>query len=290
VNSWKIRSRRALVGSMFIGGGIAALHYTAMAAMRFEGMCRYSPALVTVSVLLAMLFSLMALQLRFLFPDEATAPKLRKAASVLLLGAANPVLHYIGMAGTTFLRSSEVPDFSHAVSISFVAAEAITLVPIMVLAVAVVTSVVDRLREQRVLLERARDAALEASRLKSAFIANVSHEIRTPLNIITGYNELIEEHLAERNDESVKEYAEGIQRASARLLRTIGNILDISKRAPFGGFPRHGRTQGYCADMYNRCARRQRSVRRIQSDASPFEPARQRDQVYRSRGYCLPAV
>jgi two-component system, sensor histidine kinase and response regulator len=229
VNSWKIRSRRALVGSMFIGGGIAALHYTAMAAMRFEGMCRYSPALVTVSVLLAMLFSLMALQLRFLFPDEATAPKLRKAASVLLLGAANPILHYTGMAGTTFLRSSEVPDFSHAVSISFVAAEAITLVPIMVLAVAVVTSVVDRLREQRVLLERARDAALEASRLKSAFIANVSHEIRTPLNIITGYNELIEEHLAARNDESVKEYAEGIQRASARLLRTIGNILDISK-------------------------------------------------------------
>jgi signal transduction histidine kinase len=115
------------------------------------------------------------------------------------------------------------------VSISFVAAEAITLVPIMVLAVAVVTSVVDRLREQRVLLERARDTALEASRLKSAFIANVSHEIRTPLNIITGYNELIEEHLAARNDESVKEYAEGIQRASARLLRTIGNILDISK-------------------------------------------------------------
>ena len=114
-------------------------------------------------------------------------------------------------------------------SISFVAAEAITIVPIMVLAVAVVTSVVDRLREQGDLLERARDAALEASRLKSAFIANVSHEIRTPLNIITGYNELIEEHLAERNDESVKEYVEGIQRASARLLRTIGNILDISK-------------------------------------------------------------
>jgi PAS domain S-box-containing protein len=84
-------------------------------------------------------------------------------------------------------------------------------------------------------LERARDAAVEASRLKSAFIANVSHEIRTPLNIITGYIELIEEHLAERNDESIKEFAEGIQRASARLLRTIGDILDISK-IESGGF------------------------------------------------------
>jgi len=78
-------------------------------------------------------------------------------------------------------------------------------------------------------LERARDAALEASRLKSAFIANVSHEIRTPLNIITGFVELIDEHLAEQNDETVKEYVAGTQRACARLLRTVGNILDISK-------------------------------------------------------------
>jgi signal transduction histidine kinase len=229
VNLLNIRWGRALVGSILIGGGIAALHYTAMAAMRFEGMCRYSPALVTASVILPMLFSLAALQLRFLFPDEATAPKLRRAASVLLLGGANPVMHYTGMAATTFLRSAEAPDFSHAVSISLVAAEAITIVPIMVLAVAVVTSVVDRLREQRDLLEAARDAALEASRLKSAFIANVSHEIRTPLNVITGYTELIGEHLAEQKDESLKDYAEGTQRACARLLRTIGNILDISK-------------------------------------------------------------
>ncbi len=229
VNLLNIRWGRALVGSILIGGGIAAMHYTAMAAMRFEGMCRYSPALVTASVILPMLFSLAALQLRFLFPDEATAPKLRRAASVLLLGAANPVMHYTGMAATTFLRSAEAPGFSHAVSISLVATEAITIVPIMVLAVAVVTSVVDRLREQRDLLEAARDAALEASRLKSAFIANVSHEIRTPLNVITGYTELIGEHLAEQKDQSLKDYAEGTQRACARLLRTIGNILDISK-------------------------------------------------------------
>jgi len=65
------------------------------------------PPLVTVSVILAMLFLLMALQLRFLFPDEATAPKLRKAASVLLLGTANPVMHYTGMAASTSLRSSK---------------------------------------------------------------------------------------------------------------------------------------------------------------------------------------
>ena len=138
-------------------------------------------------------------------------------------------MHYTGMAATTFLQSTELPDVSHAVRISLVAGEAITFVPIMVLAVAAVTSVVDRLREQGALLERALDAALEASRVKSAFIANTSHEIRTPLNIITGYVDLIGEHLAAQNDESLKEYMEGTRRACARLLRTIGNMLDISK-------------------------------------------------------------
>ena len=86
----------------------------------------------------------------------------------------------------------------------------------------------ERVRYERE-LERMRDAALEASRLKSAFIANMSHEIRTPLNIIAGYADLIGEHLAEQNDESQKDSVEAIERACARLSRTIDNILDISK-------------------------------------------------------------
>ena len=49
-------------------------------------------------------------------------------------------------------------------------------------------------------LAQARDAALEASRLKSAFIGNMSHEIRTPLNIIVGYCDLIGDHLLEQGD------------------------------------------------------------------------------------------
>ncbi len=227
INSWNLRWGRALAGSTFIGGGVATMHYTGMAAMRFEGMCRYSLPLVAVSVILPIL--LLLIKLSFLFRDEATPPWLRKAGSILLLGAANPVMHYTGMAATTFLQSSELPDVSHAVSVSILATEAITIVPIMVLAVAAVTSVVDRLREQGALLERSLDAALEASRVKSAFIANTSHEIRTPLNIITGYVDLIGEHLAAQNDESLKEYIEGTRRACTRLLRTIGNMLDISK-------------------------------------------------------------
>jgi PAS domain S-box-containing protein len=78
-------------------------------------------------------------------------------------------------------------------------------------------------------LARARDAALESSRLKSAFIANMSHEIRTPLNIIVGYSDLIADHLAEQGDTSQRSSLDAIGRGCERLARTIDSILDISK-------------------------------------------------------------
>ena len=49
----------------------------------------------------------------------------------------------------------------------------------------------DRLEAMAAELERARQAAIEARRLKAEFAANISHELRTPLNLIIGFSEMM---------------------------------------------------------------------------------------------------
>ena len=97
----------ALVGTVIMGAGIATMHYTGMAAMRLAAMCHYSVALVTLSVVLAIVISLVALWLTFRLRNDAKVKWLRKLASAALMGAAIPVMHYAGIAAAGFTFTAE---------------------------------------------------------------------------------------------------------------------------------------------------------------------------------------
>jgi PAS domain S-box-containing protein len=168
VSRRQMGSRRALAGSIFMGGSIVGLHYIGMASMRLPAMCRYSPPLVMLSVLFAIVFSLLALWLTFLFREEANSWKWRKAAGALLMGAAISGMHYTAMAAASFTPSAAVPDLSHAVSISFLSTVGLTIVTLMVLGGALLTSLVDRLQEQRALLDELFEQAPQAVALMNA--------------------------------------------------------------------------------------------------------------------------
>ena len=132
------------LGGLLMGSGIAAMHYIGMEAMRLPAMCRYSTGLVSLSVVLAIVISLVALWLTFYLRTEAKSMGWRKVASALLMGAAIPVMHYTGMAAVTFTPMALRLDLTHSLEISSLGTIGIGGVSLMVLGLAILTSFFDR--------------------------------------------------------------------------------------------------------------------------------------------------
>lgn len=76
-------------------------------------------------------------------------------------------------------------------------------------------------------LAEARDQALQASNLKSAFVANISHELRTPLSGIIGNTEMLLGAGALAADQ--KHELETTLACSYSLLQIVNDLLDLSK-------------------------------------------------------------
>ena len=152
---------QALTGSLFMGAGIAAMHYIGMAAMRLPAMYIYSPALVTLSVVLAIVISFVALWLTFHFRGDTKALGWMRIVSAVVMGAAIPVMHYTGMAAATFMASpSNDQQMSHAVSISAVGITIIVGTTALLLGIGLLTSVVDRQFSRHVTGRQQAEAAL----------------------------------------------------------------------------------------------------------------------------------
>lgn len=83
-----------------------------------------------------------------------------------------------------------------------------------------------KVEERTAELKIARDQALEATRLKSQFLANVSHEVRTPLNGLIGMTSLLQ--TMELTPEQ-QEYVEAMRCSGEALVAIINDILDFSK-------------------------------------------------------------
>src|SRR5258708_4188033 len=204
--------RRALAGSVFVGSGIVGLHYVAMGSMRLSAVCNYSAVPVALSVVIAIGFSLLSLWLTFLFRHEI-GRIVRRTGSALLMGTAISAMHYTGMAAVHFRSIAAAPDLSHAVNISVLGMAGAGIVTVMVIEIAGLTSLVDRLREQSKQLDatseqlRALSVRLQSAREEeSTRIAREIHdELGSALTRLKWDLEIIrKEKLATKNEVELK--------------------------------------------------------------------------------------
>jgi NO-binding membrane sensor protein with MHYT domain len=106
-----INTRMLLIGSASMGIAIAGMHYVGMTAMKMQADLQYNPLLFTLSVIIAVVVSLVALLIAYNFRDKrGSAARWGKIGSAVVMGFAVLSMHYTGMAAAIF-----TPNVSKAV-------------------------------------------------------------------------------------------------------------------------------------------------------------------------------
>jgi PAS domain S-box-containing protein len=181
VSRQQMGSVQLWAGSLILAGGIAATHYIGMTAMRLAAVSRFDLRIAVLSVMLAIVFSLVALTLAFGGRQEADTPW-QRIAGAMVMGAAISAMHYTGMASANFFASEVIPDLSDTVNISPLADSGVVIIILIVLAAAILTSSVDRLEQA------------EARRLNQGLEQRVAERTRQ----LTTANEELRREIAER--------------------------------------------------------------------------------------------
>jgi len=175
----KMGPAEAWTGSLIMGGGISAMHYLGMTAMRMAAVTRFDPLRVALSVVLAILGSRIALMFTFDYREDFRGTSLAKIVSTALMGAAISLMHYTGMAAVSFMPAAAVPNLSHTVGISPLGGYGIFIVSILFLCTAILTSSVDRQTQVEVRRhsERLEQRVVERTRELTAANEDLRREI-----------------------------------------------------------------------------------------------------------------
>jgi two-component system sensor histidine kinase/response regulator len=131
----------ASIGSAIMGGGIAAMHYCGMSAMRMDALPIWNHTLVFLSVIVAIAVSFVALALAFRFRGEARTFAPYKIGGAFVMGFAIAGMHYSGMAAAHWQSALGHSQFLAARTLPTTNVVAITLV---VLAFSVLLATIDR--------------------------------------------------------------------------------------------------------------------------------------------------
>ncbi|MGC1213057.1 MAG: MHYT domain-containing protein [Micromonospora sp.] len=107
VGAGRLNAFRLITGGLFTGAGVAAMHYTGMAAMRLDGTLAYDPTRVALSVLIAVVAATVALWLAM-----TVRRGLAIVPSALVMGIAVNGMHFTGMSALSVHLHERHSDIS----------------------------------------------------------------------------------------------------------------------------------------------------------------------------------
>ncbi|MGU3422358.1 MHYT domain-containing protein [Methylobacterium sp. D54C] len=140
-------ARALAVAGPLMGLGVAGMHYVGMAAMHVPGNLAYAPAIVVLSVAIAVLAATAALWLAF----RRSRPW-QKLAAACVMGLAVAGMHYTGMAAATFTAEEVGAHAAHTVTLSDSQqnlALAVAAATFLILLVGMLAASLDQRRVQR---------------------------------------------------------------------------------------------------------------------------------------------
>jgi diguanylate cyclase (GGDEF)-like protein len=137
-----------LCGALAMGAGISSMHYLGMHAMRMVPGIDYDPGLFYLSLAIAVAASGAALWIAFRLRRNTPYVRLARAGAALVMGAAIVGMHYTGMAAANFPLGSFCGAAITGLDSRWLASLVIA-VTLAVLAIALLTSVLDARLEAR---------------------------------------------------------------------------------------------------------------------------------------------
>jgi diguanylate cyclase (GGDEF)-like protein len=101
-----LQLRQIIVGGFLMGIGIAAMHYTGMAALKMQPAISYNPLLFIVSIVIAVAAAISALLIMYAGGKSSLNLLHRRVLGATIMGLAIAGMHYTGMAAASFAPNS----------------------------------------------------------------------------------------------------------------------------------------------------------------------------------------
>ena len=212
---------RLAIAAILMGIGIAAMHYTGMAAMEVTPGIAYDPTLFAASILVAVLASLAALWIAFkLRTGSSTRALLMRLGAALIMALAICGMHYTGMAAAVFDAHTMHTEGNAGVDAYWLVG-LVGVASFLLLASTLVVSALDA---------RAAERASSLLELVMRTNEDIERRIEERTESLTLANQVLSQEIAER-ERSQLALRESEQRKSAILQTAQDCIISMDHEA-----------------------------------------------------------